>query len=49
MKTSIKRITLSLLCVPLVAVLVGCNTVHGMGEDIQKSGEWIQHSASGST
>lgn len=31
----------SILVAPAIA-LSGCNTTHGMGKDIEKSGEWIQ-------
>lgn len=27
-------------------VLFGCNTIHGMGRDIEKAGETIEHAAS---
>ncbi|PCF96592.1 entericidin A/B family lipoprotein [Vreelandella nigrificans] len=37
-----------LLCVLLMATLIaisGCNTVRGMGQDIEKGGEAIQRTA----
>ncbi|UUX94638.1 entericidin A/B family lipoprotein [Aquabacterium sp. J223] len=37
----------TLLClVTLAALLAGCNTVSGMGRDIQKAGETIEGAAS---
>jgi predicted small secreted protein len=36
---------LLLLAVLLIApamALSGCNTTHGLGKDIERSGEWIQ-------
>lgn len=33
-----------LLLVALSALTAGCNTVHGMGQDIEKGGEAIQRS-----
>jgi len=30
-----------------VAGLAGCNTVEGMGEDIEATGQWIQEAADG--
>lgn len=38
------RITLTLLAI--VALLTGCNTVKGIGKDIEKGGEAIQRGAS---
>jgi predicted small secreted protein len=38
------RIT-ALLSVALLLVLTGCNTVKGMGQDIQKAGSAIEKSA----
>ena len=32
----------SLIVVSLLLVLTGCNTVKGMGQDIQKAGEKIE-------
>lgn len=32
--------------VALALFLAGCNTVHGMGQDIEKAGEAIQKSSS---
>jgi predicted small secreted protein len=39
-----KKITL-LACLCLSFALVGCNTVKGMGQDIQKAGEKIEGAA----
>ena len=39
-----KKLTLT-LALSLVAMLVGCNTVKGMGQDIQKAGEKIEDAA----
>jgi entericidin B len=33
------------LLVAAVIVLAGCNTVHGIGQDIEKGGEVIQKAA----
>ncbi|HQY75787.1 MAG TPA: entericidin A/B family lipoprotein [Rhodoferax sp.] len=35
---------ISLLCVASFALLAGCNTVKGMGQDLQKAGEKIENS-----
>jgi predicted small secreted protein len=44
-----KRITASAVLTTflagLIASLVGCNTMHGAGEDIEKGGEKIQEKA----
>ena len=37
-----KHLTLCLACLLLVAV-TGCNTVRGVGQDIQKAGESIEN------
>jgi predicted small secreted protein len=34
-----------ILTVLVAAVLAGCNTMHGLGEDIQRGGENIQQQA----
>ena len=39
-----KRIT-SLLAAALVFALAGCNTVKGLGQDIQKAGQTIEGAA----
>jgi len=31
-----------LSCLAIVALLAGCNTIHGIGKDIEKGGEAIQ-------
>ena len=33
------------LCAACLFLLVGCNTVKGMGQDIQKAGETIEDAA----
>jgi predicted small secreted protein len=30
------------ICLMLVSLLAGCNTLHGMGKDIERVGESIQ-------
>ena len=35
--------SIALLC--LLTLLAGCNTVKGMGQDLQKAGEKIQNAA----
>ena len=40
-KITMNKLTLT-LGLSLVALLVGCNTVRGMGQDIQKAGEKIE-------
>jgi len=37
-----KRITLAVLCLFALIPLVGCNTVAGVGKDLEKGGEAIQ-------
>ena len=32
------------VCVALAALLAGCNTVKGMGQDLQKAGQKIEDS-----
>ena len=36
---------ISLLCVASFALLAGCNTVKGMGQDLQKAGDSISGAA----
>ena len=36
------KIIAALLAVCLIALLTGCNTLRGMGKDIEKAGEGIQ-------
>ncbi len=31
-----------LILIALVMSVVGCNTIHGMGQDIEKAGEAVQ-------
>jgi predicted small secreted protein len=35
---------ITLLCVTGLALLAGCNTVKGVGQDLQKAGEKIENS-----
>jgi entericidin B len=34
-----------LLCVLILVTLVGCNTVNGVGKDLEKAGEAVQKSS----
>lgn len=34
-----------LLMLAACLLLLGCNTIHGMGRDVEKAGEVIQHSS----
>jgi entericidin B len=43
MKTSMRL--MSLLIVTVALTLSGCNTVHGIGRDIEKGGEAIERAA----
>jgi entericidin B len=40
----IQRLTTLVLAAAL-ALLAGCNTVHGLGQDIERSGEKLQNAA----
>jgi predicted small secreted protein len=40
-----KKTIASLLALALVALLAGCNTIHGAGQDIQKAGNAIEKAA----
>ncbi|HTH79052.1 MAG TPA: entericidin A/B family lipoprotein [Ramlibacter sp.] len=35
----------TLLALATVALLAGCNTIHGMGQDIQKAGSAVEKAA----
>ena len=35
----------TLIALSLAALLAGCNTIHGMGQDIQKAGNAIENAA----
>ena len=37
-----RKIIAALLLACLIVLLSGCNTLHGMGKDIEKAGEGIQ-------
>jgi entericidin B len=41
MRTQLHRLTPWPVCLPLL-LLTGCNTVQGLGKDIEKGGEAIQ-------
>lgn len=42
-----KRVTaLGILCITVLLLVSGCNTIRGAGEDIEQGGEAIQQSAS---
>ncbi|MDE2416966.1 MAG: entericidin A/B family lipoprotein [Burkholderiales bacterium] len=38
------KILITLMCITGFALLAGCNTVKGMGQDLQKAGEKIESS-----
>ena len=38
------NILITLICTASFALLAGCNTVKGMGQDLQKAGEKIESS-----
>jgi len=38
-----KRIIWVVVCVAIAASAAGCNTVKGVGKDIERAGEGIQH------
>ncbi|MBI1906641.1 MAG: entericidin A/B family lipoprotein [Rhodocyclales bacterium] len=40
-----KRLLWAVLLGFVVVVAAGCNTIHGLGKDIEKGGEAIQRSA----
>lgn len=37
-----KRVTTAIALVAFIAVTAGCNTVQGVGKDVQKAGEKIE-------
>ena len=41
-----KRLILLIVCAAIAAGVTGCNTVRGMGKDIERAGEGIQNSTS---
>ncbi|MDV6317988.1 entericidin A/B family lipoprotein [Chromohalobacter sp. HP20-39] len=41
-----KRATVAILGLLVLAALSGCNTIHGAGEDIERGGEAVQEAAS---
>jgi predicted small secreted protein len=41
-EVDVKRILLLILCIVIVTGASGCNTVRGMGKDIEKAGDKIQ-------
>jgi predicted small secreted protein len=40
-----KKSIATLLAIAAVALLAGCNTIHGMGQDIQKAGSAVEKAA----
>lgn len=40
-----KRLIAAALAACMLAVLAGCNTIEGMGQDIQKAGDSIENAA----
>ena len=40
-----KKTIATLLAIAFVALLSGCNTIHGMGQDIQKAGSAVEKAA----
>jgi predicted small secreted protein len=40
-----KRLVVSLIMILSMLTLTACNTVHGMGQDIEKAGEAISNAA----
>lgn len=46
-EASMTRVTaLGILCLTVLLLVSGCNTIRGAGEDIERGGEAIQQSAS---
>ena len=43
--TMLKRIFTLTAVLAFIAALVGCNTVHGVGQDLEAAGEGIQEAA----
>ncbi|RKS85132.1 entericidin B [Orbus hercynius] len=41
-----KKVLAILCALMVVAVVTGCNTVHGVGEDIQSGGKAVSNAAS---
>ena len=37
-----KRVTTAIVLMSFIAVTAGCNTVQGVGKDVQKAGEKIE-------
>ena len=37
-----KRLMLIVACLTLITMVIGCNTVKGLGKDVEKTGEAIQ-------
>jgi predicted small secreted protein len=42
MTTKIKRVVALLFVAALFAINTGCNTAHGLGKDVERTGERIQ-------
>ena len=45
----IRKVVMILILICLVATLVGCNTIEGMGRDISEAGEAISDAARNGT
>lgn len=45
LKTILKHMVTALAIIALTAVLSGCETMHGLGSDIQGLGHWVQDKA----
>lgn len=42
----LKKISILLCSVIMLSAIAGCNTVKGVGEDVEQAGDAIQHAAS---
>ncbi len=41
----LKRVFATLLLLGMLGAIAGCNTMHGLGQDIERGGEKIQQKA----
>ena len=41
----LKKVFATLLLLGMLGAIAGCNTVHGLGQDIERGGEKIQEKA----
>jgi entericidin B len=39
------KLVLALLCVGVAVILTGCNTIHGVGKDVERGGNAIERSS----